>query len=114
MISTNESYRQVALERGGKRQERIQFAAAEKTLTELEQREILRRLTFDVQTAYVDAQSALAAVALAASAWAAHADDTAAFYRGKTVNLLISTSPGASVPWNSRCRCPPAAASELI
>ena len=55
------------LERGGKRQERIQFAAAEKTLTELEQREILRRLTFDVQTAYVDAQSALAAVALAES-----------------------------------------------
>jgi cobalt-zinc-cadmium efflux system outer membrane protein len=46
------------LERGGKRSARIQLAAAEKSLAELGFRDQMRRLIFDVQSAFVDVQLA--------------------------------------------------------
>ncbi|MFN7920572.1 MAG: TolC family protein [Bryobacteraceae bacterium] len=52
-------------ERGGKRQERVALAAADKTLSQTAIREITRRLIFDVQSTFVDVQQAGAAVTLA-------------------------------------------------
>lgn len=52
-------------ERGDKRNQRIALAAAERNLTELDIRELSRRILFDVQTAFVDLQQSYAALALA-------------------------------------------------
>lgn len=46
------------MERGGKRLARMSVASAEKTLAELGVRDAVRRLIFEVQSAYVDVQSA--------------------------------------------------------
>ena len=46
------------LERGGKRAARMELAAAEKTLAQLNFEDALRRLIFDVTTAFVDVQQA--------------------------------------------------------
>lgn len=46
------------LERGGKRIARMNLASAEKTVAELGVRDAVRRLIFEVQSAYVDVQSA--------------------------------------------------------
>jgi cobalt-zinc-cadmium efflux system outer membrane protein len=46
------------MERGGKRIARMNLASAEKTVAELGVRDAVRRLIFEVQSAYVDVQSA--------------------------------------------------------
>lgn len=52
------------LERGGKREARIAAALAQKSQTELEFRDAMRRLILDVEYAYVDLQSAKEALRL--------------------------------------------------
>lgn len=53
------------MERGKKRLERMAVAAADRTLVELQLRDMVRRLVFDVQAAYVDVQQARDSVGLA-------------------------------------------------
>ena len=53
------------LERGGKRNERIAFAAEDRRVVELQIREGVRRLILDVQAGFVDIQQARAGVTLA-------------------------------------------------
>lgn len=53
------------LERGGKRTARMEFAAAEKSVTELRFRDAMRKLIFDVQSAFVEVQLAKERVTLA-------------------------------------------------
>ena len=52
-------------ERGGKRASRIELAAAGKTLAELGLRDVIRRLVYDVQSAFLDVQLAKENLALA-------------------------------------------------
>lgn len=55
----------VPLERGGKRQQRVEVAKADVTLAELGVRELMRQVIFGVQSAYVDVQQAKQNLALA-------------------------------------------------
>ena len=53
------------IERGNKRQERMNFAAEDKRLAELQIKELVRRLVLEVQSGFVDVQQSRAALALA-------------------------------------------------